>query len=192
MCIPVKTKSIVLSGIIALLVVVSGAVRAESATTTKTDNQTQKVYKTVGPNGEIIYSDKPSPGSKAITVPLDGGYKAVKPPSSFTPYQPPRTSRTTAVKNTVRITSPADQATIRSGEGDLSISVSVGKALGPNQSLVYKIDGKTVYTGSATSYSLKNVYRGTHVITVQITDPSGGTLTSAPVTVYMKRPFKKK
>lgn len=94
--------------------------------------------------------------------------------------------------NKVSITQPADKATIRSAEGILSVSVGLAHALQPNQALVYQVDGKTLYSGSATSHTFHNIYRGTHTVTVQLTDASGNPVSSASATVYMKRPFKKK
>lgn len=176
-----------LTGIWPLTGAIAEQVNSSAANTT---DQTQKVYKSVGPDGQVIYSDQPSAGSEEITVPASGGYKPVPPPSGFTPYQPPQTRKKTPT-NKVSITQPADQETIHSAEGILSVSVSLGR-MQPQQTLVYQIDGKTLYTGTATSHTFKNVYRGTHVLTVQLTNGDGSPVSSASATFYMKRPFKKK
>jgi len=157
------------------------------------ENQGDKVYKSVSPSGETIYSDKPLPGSQEVTVPAGGTYKPVKPPAGFKPYQPvPAKPASKPIDNTVSITSPQNGATIWSGPGELSVSVSVASGLDKGQKLEYQIDGKTVLTGVETSHTFQNIIRGEHVLTVRITDPSGSSQTSPPVTVYMRRPFKKK
>lgn len=188
-----KTKPVVLAAILVPLLLSGGyAVAADTNATQAKDTDSQKVYKTVGPNGEVIYSDKPSPGSKEIPVPTNSGYKPVAPPAGFTPYKaPPDKTTKQAIKNTVTITSPADKQTIRSAPGELNVSVSLGNELQPGQHLEYQIDGKTMYAGTTTSHRFKNIDRGTHVVTVRIKDESGSEATSQAVTFYMKRPFIK-
>lgn len=167
------------------------AAQAATNSSKSAAEQTQKVYKSIGPNGQVIYSDKPSPGSEEITVPLTGGYKPVQTPG-FTPYQPPRSHPNKQSTNQISITDPADQATIRSAEGVLSVSVNIAQRMQQHQTLVYQVDGKTLYTGTATSRTFNNIFRGTHVVTVMLTNADGSTVSSASATVYMKRPFKKK
>lgn len=180
-----------LACVLAIMLPLTAAFAEQSAASNGKTDQVEKVYKSVGPNGQVIYSDQPSPGSKEITVPDAGGYKPVKPPSGFTPYQPPHPAKRPA-GNTLTITQPADKATIRSAQGILSVSVSLARGLQPQQSLVYQVDGKTLYTGTATSHTFHNIFRGTHVVTVQLTNSDGSQVSSASATVYMKRPFKKK
>jgi hypothetical protein len=151
-------------------------------------SDSDKVYKSVGPGGETIYSDKPSPDSEEMTLPKNGTYKPVKPPGDFTPYRPERKKPSKSIANSVNITSPQDKQTIWSGTGELPVSVSLDKGLGPGQKLEYQIDGKTVLSGTQTSHTFQNIFRGEHVIVVRLVDPSGNTLTSKPVTVYMRRP----
>lgn len=185
--------TLAICAIIVLSMMSSRYVLAADTTSKSNDDQAQKVYKTLGPDGEVIYSDKPTAGSKEVTVPAGGSYKPVPPPAGFTPYQaPPRTPVKKSVDNSVTITNPSNEQTIRSAPGELSVSVSLASGLGPGQILEYQIDGKTVYSGSKTSLTLNNIYRGTHVLTVRVTDESGGSVTSQPVTFFMKRPFKKK
>lgn len=150
--------------------------------------QSETIYKSVGPNGEVIYSDTPSPGSKEITLPPDKGYHPVPTPS-FTPYQPPMLRRK-QVRNSVTITSPSDGQTIRNATGEVTVSVSLGSSLRGGQRLEYVMDGKTIYSGTQTSYRLNNIFRGTHVLTVRLTDQSGS-IESSPVTFYMHRPIVK-
>jgi len=147
------------------------------------------VYKSVGPGGETIYSDQPSPGSEEMTLPEGGTYKPVTPPSDFKPYQrAPKTSAARPIENNLSITSPQDQETIWSGTGELSVSVSLDKGLAPGQQLEYQIDGKTVLTGTQTSHTFQNIFRGEHVLSVRLVSASGATLSSKQVTVYVRRP----
>ncbi len=172
---------------------INTVVAADKTSPTPTDNG-EKVYKKVGPDGEVIYSDKPSPDSEEITVPGGSGYKPVAPPTGFTPYQAPAktTAKLPAIENKVSITAPNNEQTFWSGSGELTVSVSLASALGPEQQLEYQIDGKTVYSGTDTSHTFNNIFRGTHVLIVRIKDSQGNTISSEPVTVHIHRPTIKK
>lgn len=175
---------------IVLMILTHGFSYASDTTTSSTTlkpQQSDKIYKSIGPNGEVIYSDKPSPGSKQITVPTNDGYQPVPVPS-FTPYQAPSPSKQ-VIRNSITITNPADQQTIRNVHGEVNVSVSLGSGLRGGQQLEYVLDGKTVYTGTQTSHRFNNIFRGTHVLIVRITDNSAS-IESSPVTFYVHRPHK--
>jgi hypothetical protein len=193
MCGSARAKLILLSVIVSVALVSVRGYADEANTAQPQADQGPKVYKSVGPDGEVIYSDKPSADSKKVTVPSGESYKPVPPPTSFTPYQAPaKAAAKMPIDNHVTITSPTNEQSIWSGPGEVQVSVSLESGLGPGQTLEYLLDGKTVYTGTATSHSFKNVFRGAHVLTVRIKSESGDSVASQPVTFYMKRPFKKK
>lgn len=171
-----------------LLLASGNVLAADAAQTPDTDNG-EKIYKKVGPGGEVIYSDKPLPDSEEMTVPRNSGYKPVPPPAGFTPYQAPRKTPAQApIDNSVTVTAPKNDEAFFSGNGELTVSVSLAKAIKSGQQLEYLIDGKQAYSGTETSHTFTNVYRGTHVLTVRLTDPSGNSLTSKAVTFHMQRP----
>lgn len=153
----------------------------------------EKIYKKIGPGGEVIYSDKPTSGSEEIKVPGGSSYKPVTPPPGFTPYQPPpKITAHKEIDNMVTITSPQNDAALWSGEGELSVSINLANNLTAGQQLEYLIDGESVYRGTDTTHTFTNIYRGTHVLTVRITDSTGEeVITSTPVTFHMQRPIKK-
>jgi hypothetical protein len=167
----------------------AGHVLAADTTQQPDTDKAEKIYKKVGPGGEVIYSDKPLPDSEEVTVPRGSEYKPVPPPAGFTPYQAPQKKPAQApIVNTVTITAPKNDEAFFSGNGELTVSVSLATGLRPGQQLEYLIDGKQVYSGTETSHTLTNVYRGTHVLTVRLTDSSGDSLTSNAVTFHMQRP----
>ena len=194
MCKPNRNLASFVLSVIAPLLLSGGYVHADEVADQPATDTGQTVYKKVGPGGEIIYSDKPSPESEEVKVlPPASNYKPVTPPTSFTPYQPPpNTPATKAIDNSVTITAPKNEETIWSAPGEFTVSVSLASALAPNQQLNYLIDGATVLSGSETSHTFSNIDRGAHVLTVQIVDKSGNTVTSPPVTFYLQRPTKKR
>jgi hypothetical protein len=192
MCTLTKTFLTSVSAAIALLLLCSAYVYAVESTEQPATEAGKKIYKKVGPNGEIIYTDKASPDSEEVKVlPPASNYKPVTPPTSFTPYQPPtNTPTSTPIDNTVTITAPKHEESIWSGAGEVTVSVSLSTGLAPGQQLEYLIDGTSVLSGTETSHTFSNIDRGSHVVTVQITDKSGKSITSPPVTFYMQRPSK--
>jgi hypothetical protein len=190
-CKPANTVKLLVS-VTALLLLSAAYVHAADTTDQPATDTEKKVYKQVGPDGQIIYSDKPSPGSQEVTVPTESGYKPVKPPAGFTPYQPPpKTPASTPIANAVTIIAPKPEESIWSAVGEVTVSVSLGSALSSGQKLEYLIDGQSVLSGSETSHTFSNINRGAHVLTVRLTDSAGNSVTSQPVTFYVHRPVKK-
>ncbi|MBI1423971.1 MAG: DUF4124 domain-containing protein [Gammaproteobacteria bacterium] len=189
-----KHRPLNIAVVLALSLSASTAIYADdAANSAPADNDAGKIYKKVGPNGDVIYSDQPSSGSEEMKVPSGSSYKPVEPSPSFTPYQPPpKAAAAPAIENTVTITSPKNDEAFWSGSGELVVTVALERALMPGQALEYQIDGNTLYTGSETSHSFSNIFRGTHVLTVQLKDEAGNTIASKPVTFHMQRPSIKK
>ena len=91
----------------------------------------------------------------------------------------------------MRITSPTDETTIPNGPGNFSVSASVAPAMGPEHNLQLFMDGSPWGEAQRSArWSLTNVFRGEHQLTVAVVDGSGETIaTSDPVRVYVFRPI---
>jgi hypothetical protein len=161
----------------------------EAAPTDQEKGET--IYKKVGPDGEVIYSDNPLPDSKEVKVPQASGYKPVKPPPAFTPYQPPEKKSQAKPQVKLSITSPKQDEVIWGVQDQISVTVDLEPGLAAGEQLEYLIDGKSVLTGSATSYTFSKVYRGTHTLEVRLIDHAGNSILSQKVTFHMHR-FQKK
>ena len=149
------------------------------------------VYKRVNPDGSVEFTDVPEEiGEKPIEV---------APSSSYSPPpQPQSTASEPAVKETefsyesVSITGPANDATIRDNEGNISISVESKPGLRKDHHYLLKMDGKPVGEGSSRTFSLNNVDRGSHNFIVQILDQDKKVLIeSKSVVVHLHRAFVK-
>lgn len=145
------------------------------------------VYKRVNPDGSVEFSDVPnSVGAKPIELPPD---------SSYTPPTPPKPAPVEARKKvgpvdyqSVSITSPANEATIRDNEGKISIVIGSKPALQADHSYVLMMDGKKVGSGSNKTFQLTNIDRGTHTFTCQIIDKKQRMLIqSQPVKLHLIR-----
>ena len=173
-----------------LLIVVSTSLlvnhvtQAEETTAPATSGG-KKVFKHVNPDGTITYSDKPAPGAKEVEVPTVPTYKPPKVPQ-FTPYQEPKKPVPFAY-DSIKITSPANDETIRDNTGNVTVTVAVSPGLRAGDRIEYLMDGTAMERTSQTSFEIKNMDRGSHMITAQVVDASGNVLNTANVTVHMQR-----
>jgi hypothetical protein len=151
-----------------------------------------QIYKTTDEYGNVSYSD---------TAPASGPSEEIKlreinsTPAPDLPAPEPESfdnpdEALAAPDYKVAISAPANETTIPMGPGNFSVSASVQPPLGPGDSLQRYIDGTP--SGSAQSgpnWSLTNVFRGAHDITVSVIDENGTELaSSAPLRVYVLRP----
>lgn len=154
----------------------------------------QKVYETVGPNGETTFSDTPSPGAKEMVVPPAPTYQAPPIPMTPSPSGNPSSQVSTGQSDAyhlVKIVAPADHATVVNTAGTVAVTVLVEPPLkvGRGDRIQLTLDGNPATEAASPNISLKGVDRGTHTLEAQVVDRVGATLMeSAPVTFYLHRP----
>jgi hypothetical protein len=131
-----------------------------------------QIYKSVDAQGNVSYSDQPSPGAQPIQLePLSITPEPVTTaPPTITPIQTaPITTDKPVVYQQLQIISPTNDQTIWNNNGQVTVSVSVMPALAGNDSIQLVVDGKiTAESTSATNFNLDQLDRGTHVIQAQI------------------------
>jgi hypothetical protein len=141
-----------------------------------------QVYKSVDENGNTTYSDKPpADGSSAEKVQV--GAPNLSPP----PRQVDRPAPVVEQKKievSVDITSPPQDTTIAIGfAGNFSVTAAVSPPLGNGNSAQLLIDGTAIGPAQThTSWALSNIYRGSHILTVVISDSAGKKLAESPPT----------
>lgn len=174
---------------ILLALVVTLSVSVSSGLLFSTVGISAEVYKKVNPDGSVEFTDAPK-NEDATPVPLS-------PMSTFkaTPAPPissaPKASKPSAVKySNVSITSPANEETIRDNAGNLTVTASVTPSLKSEHKMVLLDNGAAVSESTSGSFTLSNVDRGAHTLSIQVQDSAGKVLISSnPVTVYLHRHF---
>ena len=151
-----------------------------------------QVYRWVDGNGVVHYTGTPpSKTAKPVELPPLQTYKpSVTPDALSNQIAGDATPPAAPIPPAPRITSPQSQATIRDAQHH--VMVEINAALKPDQGLIYYLDGQAqnATPTQLTQYQLSGVERGTHTLSVAITDADGKPLaTSAPVTIYMKPPI---
>lgn len=147
----------------------------------------QPIYKTTSEDGTPVFSDQRAPGAEPVE--LDEGNVFAPPTDAVpaadagaTPESPP------AERYDVRITQPADEASVRSNNGDLTVTAAMEPSPGPGARFELLLDGVAVARGDGGTFDLDALDRGTHRLQVRVLGADGGILaTSDTVTFYLLR-----
>ncbi len=149
---------------------------------------TAHIYKSVDENGNTVFSDTPPTDGSSSEKIKPGTINSVAPPPQV--HRPQPIIEKKEVELSVEIVSPAQDTTIAIGYvGNFSVSAEVTPPMPAGASAQLLMDGEVVGTPmSPTSWALTNTFRGTHTLTVTITDAQGKKLAeSPPLTVHVMR-----
>ena len=147
-----------------------------------------RVYKRVNPDGSVEYSDQPTQGAEVMKVPKG---------STFT--MPETSSRTTAPADTpaeetkvrydsLEISRPTNDETIRSNEGKLTALARVVPELASDHRFRWSMDGEIVQDVNSPELRLNNVDRGSHTLQAEIVDADGKVIISSEtITFHLMR-----
>jgi hypothetical protein len=148
-----------------------------------------EVYKTVTPDGEVIYSDVKMRGAKQMNVPKAQTYT---PPPLPVPVNPPGApDEEKAVYSSFVIDSPVNEETIRDNLGNIPLLLTLVPELlaEDGHRIQYFLDGKP--HGRKTvdlQKTLVNVDRGEHQLSAVVVDSTGKVIiNSEPVTIHLRR-----
>lgn len=152
---------------------------------------TAAVYKNVDEAGNVTYSDEPQKkGDQPVSLPEPTVVEIAPAPKSSTSSEGQRKStQEKAVKyDAVEIISPANDETIRSNSGDITLQISSSPALQGNHLYVIIMDGAKVHESAAASVTLTNVDRGSHTVVAHVQDDKEQFLASSnPITFHLQR-----
>jgi hypothetical protein len=151
-----------------------------------------QIYRTVDEQGNVVFSDQPPPAG------AEGEQVELQPLNTTPPPEPPpepapgpeEEEEPAAAEYGVAITAPPNETTIPMGPGNFSVSGVVRPSLGEGHRLQLYMDGTPWgEPQTASSWSLTNVFRGAHDITIAVVDSEGKQLAASdPVRVYVLRP----
>ncbi|MCX2832275.1 DUF4124 domain-containing protein [Microbulbifer thermotolerans] len=162
----------------------------------ETDNAQSggSIYKTVAPDGSVVFSDKPLPGEPTEKIELA--------PTNVQPIALPRTLPTRKLSprdqggddyaGPVRfaIVSPMDGATIPPGQRSIVLEVAMDPVPSGDYQFFAVVDGRPwAGASSGTSLDISALERGTHSVQAVLVDAAGNELArSQIITLYVKRP----
>jgi len=152
------------------------------------------VYRWVDADGTVHFSDQPHQGATEIQVQEPQTYSAPKP----APAANSNANAATAARlkdlnfryTSCAVGSQASESTI--GDTDsVEVSVSLNPAPRPSDHISVFYDGAALpgSGGTSTGYTVSPLDRGTHTLTVSVSDAGGNVLCqSGPVTFYVRQP----
>lgn len=155
-----------------------------------------RIYTCKDKDGNTVYSDIPEACPDAEEVQVDSLPQLIE----TKPLAVPNATTTQSKKQeaissyeSLVITTPGDEETLRSNEGNVTIAFQASPALNARNGHQYIIllGDKEVYKGTKNSVALKNVDRGTHVVTAKIVARNGRTLISSESVQFTLQRFSR-
>ena len=154
--------------------------------------QAGKITKYTLSNGEVIYADKPPPeatsGEEVTVEPLQSFRVPAAPPLEDSTADKDEKDKDDGNYTEFKVTSPANDATIRDNGGNVRVSLSLSPSLRSGHSIEVMMDGQSIGSGKGTSVTLTEVDRGTHTVQASVKDDQGKEIArSNSVIFHLKR-----
>ena len=139
------------------------------------------VYRWTTPEGEVIYSDTYHPGADKIRVDAGSNKPAPAAAGPEAAADGQKGSTADGTYETFQIVQPENDATIRSNEGVVAVSLMLSPALTDGDVIQIFVDGNRLKGDlTTTQFTLNDLNRGTHSLQVKIVDAQGNTRSTAP------------
>ncbi len=132
------------------------------------------VYKSIGPDGAVVYTDRPAPNAEELRLPEPSSYAPPALPAGGAAPAFQAEPVVGAVYRSVRITAPPNEGTVFAAQGGVDVDVALEPGLLEGHTLTYVVDGKEVAKGLRTDrVRLTDLDRGTHHVEVAVRDEGG-------------------
>lgn len=142
-------------------------------------------YMRVEKDGTRTYSDRPLPGGQPVDLKPAQAYSA--PAASAIPRRPQESQPDNFTYQSCSITPQNDSTFIN--PDSVPVAVATNPGLRQSDVVIMKIDGQLIGQPGTMSYTMAApVDRGTHTVSVTISDPYGRTLCSANSSFHVMRP----
>ena len=148
-----------------------------------------QVYRRIGPDGHVYFSDRPGPDAEQIEVTPD---KAVRlPPATAQGDATEQQDTAAPAYSSFSIVSPMNNQGVRANDGDGTVVLKLAPYLLPGHTIMLIITGQNdeqILTGENTVFELTNLSRGLHTIEATVLDEEDTVLIKAgPVSFNVLR-----
>ena len=149
-----------------------------------------EIYKYVDDDGNTVYSDEAVPGAETINPASLNTYTPDPASTRLTREEASGEAEPSSAYESVTITEPDNDSAFWNAAGTVPVNVRVQPGLAGGHRLELLLDGEPVSEpGTATRFSLQEVFRGTHTLTARVVDGEGNTvIASAPTTFTLHKP----
>lgn len=135
-----------------------------------------EIYKSVNEEGNVTFSDKPTPGAEEIekkdvpTVPSRMPQADIGGSNDETGEEEKEAGNR---YDSIAIVSPENDTAIRENSGQVSVSVSVQPALAETHQIALYMDGTEAARSRTPTFQFSNVDRGTHTLAAAVVGSDG-------------------
>jgi len=157
-----------------------------------------QMYKSVGPDGTVTYSDQAQKNEKPLTLsPISTIHTDKKntASSSIAEKEPlkEKDQKPEVRYSTFKITSPTNNSTIRENSGSVSVRLEITPKLSVNlgHTVSINLDGKLLIKGQSIQTTLNNLDRGTHTVLAHIHNKQGKIIRSTSAVSFQLQRFSK-
>ena len=157
-----------------------------------------QVFRRIGPDGQVYFSDQPGPGAEQIEAPpvqtirlppVNGQAGTTAQPDDAATGQ--QEDVTTTAYTGFTVVNPGSEQSVRANDGSVTVYLSLQPELMPGHAIALTIDGedgKETFNGDSMTVQLTNLSRGRHTVEVAVVDDRGNNLIQAgPVSFYVLR-----
>ena len=147
-----------------------------------------KVYKRVNPDGSVEYSDQPIAGAEVMNVPKGSTFTMPQTPGSAATSTTTTPQEPSISYESLEITRPMNDETIRSNEGKLTALARVVPDLASDHRFRWSMDGEVIQNVNSPELRLNNIDRGSHTLQAEIVDADGKVIISSDsITFHLMR-----
>lgn len=147
---------------------------------------TAEIYRTVDEHGNVVFTDIPPPSgqtSESVTINPVNTFAVPAPAVTAPPVEADVPE--VAHYDSIRILTPANDATVRENAGNVTVAVALIPPLRAGDRLVLYMDGnQSPVRAQGASFQLENVDRGSHTIGVRVLDDSGRVAAEAETSTF--------
>ena len=148
-----------------------------------------QVYRRIGPDGHVYFSDRPGPDAEQIDVTPNTAVRSPRATGQENVTAPPDTAVTSY--SSFSIVSPANNQGVRANNGDVTVVLKLEPELQPGHTIMLSISGQNddqVVTSDGPAIDLNNLSRGLHTIEATVLDEQDVVLIKAsPVSFNVMR-----
>jgi hypothetical protein len=136
-----------------------------------------QVYKRVGPDGKIYFSDRPGPDATRVEV---APAQTISLPTVSGPAETVgKKDEAVSGYSEFAIVSPLSDEGVRANDGNVTVRLSLQPKLQSGHTIMLKIDGEDgaqVKAGDDMAIELTNLSRGRHTVEAVVVDAQGNAL----------------
>ena len=128
-----------------------------------------EIFRSVRPDGTVVYSDQPGDNAEAVDLPP----LMITPSTEMQNHPGQKQEPDKAIRRRISISSPTPNSIIPNGLNPSTVVTQTSPALGKNDRIRILLDNRLVAYGNQNRYVLQQLPRGQHQLQAQWVDKEG-------------------